>query len=115
MTPRTLFCVLFAVVFASHIHAEDLGSSKEAGRLFRQVGVDEAAGINGDHALVMGTYVLDEKATQQLLQVDTLMKAINRIRLTDWKAGLWTKENAELTIEEGRLPASEANGLLRIC
>lgn len=100
MTPQTLFIALFAVAFASRIHAEDLKSSKEPERLFRQVSVDEAAGINVDHALVMGTYVLDAKATEQLLQVDTLMKAFNRIRLTDWKAGAWTKENAELTIRQ---------------
>ncbi len=48
----------------------------------------------------MGTYVLDETATEQLLQVHTLKNAIDRIRLTDWKNDPWTKRNAELTVRQ---------------
>jgi len=34
------------------------------------------------------------------MQVDTLAKAINSIRHTDWKSDPWTKKNAELTIRQ---------------
>jgi hypothetical protein len=97
----TLVVLTLALSAQAQVDAQaTLETDSEDAQLFRQVSVEEAAAVNSESALVMGTYVLDAKATQQLLQVDTLMKAINRIRLTDWKIGIWTKQNAELTIRQ---------------
>ena len=103
MTIRIPMLVILAISLSAHSHAEAQDSSEspsQPDRLFRQVSVEEAATVDSESALVMGTYVLDAKATEQLMQVDTLMKAINRIRLTDWKTGVWTKQNAELTVRQ---------------
>lgn len=103
MTIRIPTLVVLAVALSAQAQVGAQASSEtdsQHARLFRQVSVEEAAAVNSESALVMGTYVLDAKATQQLLQVDTLVKAINRIRLTDWKTGVWTKQNAELTIRQ---------------
>ena len=103
MTIRFPMLVILVIALSAHAHAEAQDSPESQSlpdRLLRQVSVEEAAAEDSESALVMGTYVLDAKATEQLLQVDTLMQAINRIRLTDWKTGVWTKRNAELTIRQ---------------
>jgi hypothetical protein len=103
MTIKSLVLVILAISLSAHVYADAQDSSEtpsQPDRLFQQVRVNEAAAVDSASALVMGTYVLDAKATKRLLQVDTLMEAINRIRLTDWKTGVWTKRNAELTIRQ---------------
>lgn len=90
-----------AIALSAHAPAQDSSEAEsQHDRLFQQFNVEEVATVNSESALVMGTYVLDARATEQLQQVDTLMKAINRIRLTDWNTGVWTKRNAELTIRQ---------------
>jgi hypothetical protein len=95
MTIRIPMRVILAVSLSIHAHAKAQESSCQPDLLFRQVSAEEAAAVDSESALVMGTYVLDTKATEQLMQVDTLRKAINRIRLTDWKTGVWTKQRNE--------------------
>ena len=95
--------LLAVLVFAlsAYAQAQDKAETQtEPERVFQQVSVEEAAAYDADSALVMGTYVLDSKATEQLLQVDTLMKGIRRIRLDEWKTGGFTKQNAELTVRQ---------------
>lgn len=100
MTRRNVLCVSLAITFASHLYGQDQESAVKPQPAFQQVSVDVAADLNAEHALVMGTYVLNAEATDRLLEVDTLKKAVNHIRLTDWKVEPWTKQNAELTIRQ---------------
>uniref|UniRef100_UPI001C71EFC6 hypothetical protein n=1 Tax=Stieleria mannarensis TaxID=2755585 RepID=UPI001C71EFC6 len=100
VTTKQLMPVFLSVALTAYAHGDTQVSPDRPGRLFRQVNVDDAATVDAKQALVMGTYVLDSKATKRFLRVDTLMKAINKIRLTDWNVGVWTRENAELTVRQ---------------
>ena len=103
MTLRILMLVVLAIAYSVHVRAEAQQSPEaksEPDRVFRQVSVEEAAAVDAKSTLVMGTYVLEANAAERLMQVDTLMLAINGIRLMDWKAGALTKQNAELTIRQ---------------
>lgn len=87
--------------FAGAVNAEVSNATvAQRERVFRQLSEEQVASVDAERALVMGNYVLDSASTEQLQASDTLSKAIDRIRTTDWKAGAWTEQNAELTIRQ---------------
>ncbi len=100
MKLRTVHVLLLALPFAAPIYAQDPDLSSKAERVFQQVVNDEPSQTQPDGALIIGSYVLDAKATEKLLQVETLAEAIKKIRLTKWRAEPWTKKNAELTVRQ---------------
>ncbi len=84
--------------------ADDAKPKKKPGAadapLFLKVTSEEAEEAAEDGHLVMGAYVLKRRAVRQLEKLDPFKQGFKRIRTTDWKAGSWTRKNADLTVRQ---------------
>lgn len=100
MSYRNLAIVLLATAFASNTQAQVEQSAHSVEKVFQRVDDDGRTKAETDGALIIGSYALAPIATNKLLKVDALKKAIFDIRHTDWKRDVWTKHNAELTIRQ---------------